>query len=167
MFHFYPPEIIRKPLVWYRNATLDGMIQRKRTFKEKKIWKTETATNICPLKTTVPKSQKIRKSQLTYSSSKIIEKYLGNSWFLVKLQTYSLQLYLKLNFFTCMFQRFCQLLKNSYFSSFQDNVSPTKKQGSWLLLAKCVKNTGRIISHELHFYLNCHCSIFVFHLFCY
>ena len=62
MFHFYPPEIIRKPLVWYRNATLDGMIQRKRAFKEKKILKTETATNICPLKITVPKSQKIRKS---------------------------------------------------------------------------------------------------------
>ena len=33
---------------------------------------------------------------LTYSFSKIIEKYIGNSSFLIKLHTYSLQLYLKL-----------------------------------------------------------------------
>ena len=33
---------------------------------------------------------------LTYSFGKIIEKYYGNSSFLIKLHTYSLQLYLKL-----------------------------------------------------------------------
>ena len=81
-------------------------VLRKRKFKE-----TERATDRWSLKIAVSKSQKKKKKKkktlLTYSFSKIIEKYFRNSSFLVEFQTYSLQLYLKLNFFTCMFQRFC------------------------------------------------------------
>ena len=93
---------------------------------------------------------------LTYSFSKIIEKYIGNSSFLIKLHTYSLQLYLKLLKTSLHLYRFCQLLRNSYFSSFLANASPIKKPSSRLLPAKCVKNTsGRIIFFKLFLFRIC------------
>ena len=53
---------------------------------------------------------------------------------------------LKLYFFTRMFQRFCRLLTNNYFSLFQTNFPPIKKPVSWLLPAKCMRNTGESIN---------------------
>ena len=140
------------------------MVRRKRSFKkktekkrkqllthvnEKKKRSKMFIKNSCSY---ISKKWKV----LTYSFSKIIEKYIGNSSFLIKLHTYSLQLYLKLLKTSLHLYRFCQLLRNSYFSSFLANASPIKKPSSRLLPAKCVKNTsGRIIFFKLLLFRIC------------